>query len=110
MKKSLLFICLLVASVEVFAGVKYVGHSTVKRYYPVGGTVTYLMLDAPHINPAACSGGSAYLAQHSSDGGDFEEYRKLILTAKASGQKIGVYVWDDKCTGAYPKIYSIFIQ
>lgn len=92
------------------AGVTYAGHAKVKRFYPVGGTITYFMMEGAMVNPAGCP-SQVYYAM-GSDHPEFEEYRKLILTAKASGQKLGVYVWGDpgKCHGSYPLVYSIFIQ
>ncbi len=109
--KQIIFTVAIAAfSGQAVAELKYVGHHNVKRYYPVGGTTTYLTLEAPHENPAGCPQNFYYAMNK--DHPEFEEYRKLILTAKASGQKLGVYVWADpgKCIGAYPSIYSIFIQ
>lgn len=106
--KLALFFGLIFLSTVANAGVIYAGYSTVKRYYPVGGKTTFLLLDLAHINPAGCE-LTTYFAHHESYP-EFEEYRKLILTAKASGQKIGVYIYDDECHGQYPKIYSMFIQ
>ena len=109
-KKLLVVFSLFAISFSCFAKLAYVGHLNVNRYYPVAGTVTYLMLQGAHQKPAGCA-DSVYYAM-TSDHGEFEEYRKLILTAKASGQKIGVYIWADpgKCVGSYPSIYSMFIQ
>lgn len=107
-KKILLLIILSTVMATANAGVRWAGHATVKVYYPVGGATTYLSLNSAHINPAGCA-SSVYYGHHQSYP-EFEEYRKLALTAKASGQKLSVYVYDDQCHGSYPKIYSMLIQ
>ncbi len=109
-KRTFAFLLLMIVSAQGFAELKYTGHLNVKRYYPVAGTVTYLMMEGTLENPAGCA--SAHYYAMTSTHPEFEEYRKLILTAKASGQKLGVYIWADpgRCVGSYPEIYSIFIQ
>lgn len=109
MKKILSsIVVLLMFSSQAYAGFKYVGHANVKRYYPKGG-VTYVQMSNTHINPAGCK-VSGYYAFNKETIAEADEYRKLLLTAKVSNIKLGVYIHDDKCLGSYPQLYSMFIQ
>lgn len=91
---------------EAHAGYKY-QYSGVKRYYPSGDNV-YIIPIQKTINPAGCRSSSYYVVEHTHP--NFEEYKKLILSAKMSGYKLGMYVYDNTCVGSYSKIYRMFIQ
>lgn len=113
MKKSALMFALLIATLlstqHALAGTKYAGSATVARYYPVSGSQAYFMLNGGiMINPAGCSSGYYYSVPATHP--EYAEYKKIILTAVASGKKIGVYLWDNKCEGPHSSVYSIFID
>lgn len=96
---------LLFISSDALAGSKY-QYSAIKRYYPA--TNLLLQVQDTMINPAGCKYGSYYVLEPAHP--NFEDYKKIALTAKVSGFKIGIYIYDDQCVGSYPKIYRMFIQ
>jgi len=108
MKKLLLILTFTVFSSSAVAGTISGGYETVTRYYPWRGDITLFSITSPHVNPAGCS-SSAYYGI-TSDHPELQEYRKLILTALASGRKIGVYLRDDSCTNGFLSVFSIFID
>ena len=92
----------------VLAGGEWMPQDTIKRYYPLRGSTFYINMTSGMINPAGCDNSYYYVMRDSSS--DFEEAKRVILTAKASGFKVGGYILDDECDGAYPILDRIFIQ
>jgi len=86
-----------------------VGPDTVDRYYPVVGTIVYVHMDGEMHNPAGCSSNYYYSIRSSHP--EFEEYKKMILTAKAAGLKLRMAIEKDAgaCDGAYPKINRMYM-
>ena len=81
---------------------------TVNRLYPVVGTTYYISMKGVRYNPAECANDYYYVFR--SDHPEFEEYKKLALTAKATGLKLGFALEDGECDGAYPKIIRMYLQ
>ena len=108
MKIKLLVASLLTAlfASEVQAGSVY-QYTHIKRFYP-SGTSVFLIPEEGVINPAGCSKATSYLMK--SDHINFEDYKKIMLGAKLSNLKVGVYVRDDECVSNYPSLYRMFIQ
>lgn len=103
-------IALLVAffSQNVLAGTIFGGNSEVAMYYPVTGAV-YLKFDGTTmLNPAGCTDNYYYVVPESH--AQYEEYKKILLSSLILGKKIGVYLWDNKCSGPYPEVYSLWIN
>lgn len=105
-KHLLLGVFLLLLSLPSYAGTEF-QISQVMRYFPADNFVHLKLID-PGINPAGCSDPYYYALDPSHP--HYEDYKKVILTAKASGQYIGVYIVDNECLGTRPKIHSLFIQ
>jgi len=106
-KICMLTTLILLALPEAHAGSEY-QYSNVKRYYPSGSSVLVIPTDTP-INPAGCTLGNYYVFR--SDHPNYEEYKKMILSAKISGFKLGIFIYDDRChADKYPELYRIFIQ
>lgn len=109
--KRILLLGILVTSTNAF-GAPYSWApegETVDRYYPVVGTVVYVHMNGVMHNPAGCS-SSYYYAMRSTHP-EFEEYKKLILTAKSAGLKLRIAIVKDAndCDGAYPKIERMYL-
>ena len=102
-----LFACVAAFSAsESHAGFKY-QYTTVKRYYPSNTTV-FMIPDVAIINPAGCERANYYVFNSAHP--NYEDYKKLILSAKVSGLKLGLYIHDDRCQGGYPELHRMFIQ
>jgi len=95
---------------HVNAATVYGGGNQLAMYYPVGGAVYFKFKPTGDamINPAACTDNYYYVVPESHV--QYEEYKKIILTAIASGKTVGVYLNDDKCAGPYPDVYSMWIN
>jgi len=109
-KKSLSLLIVLLAvlqSTNAFAA--WSKKSTVSRYQPVDGINVYLRMNEAHINPAGCK-STYYYRMVSFNHPEFDEYKKIILTAAASGKKLTVGVHDTECEGSYPKITRIIFE
>jgi len=92
----------------VLAGGEWIPHDTIKRYYPERGNKFYINMTSGMINPAGCDSTSYYIMRD--DSPDFEEAKKVVLTAKATGFKVGAFILDDRCDGRYPVLDRVFIQ
>lgn len=82
--------------------------STVKRYYPQ--THTYFQLNETMINPAGCA--SIWYYAIASNNPWQEEFRRVLLTALASGKKVSVAVSSTPgdCLGQYPRVTYMYID
>ena len=108
-KRLPLFLLLATLFYSANASAAWTGKATVMRYMPAFGTAVYLKMNATHINPAGCA-STYYYAMVSNVQAEFDEYKKMILTAAASGKRLSVEVDNTACAGSYPRINRLVFE
>lgn len=107
MKKKLflILVSLSVLCTIVFAGSSVSGH-VVETVHIHVSTGIHFRTNQPVNNPDGCASASWYKV---ATGGPYEkEVLSLLLTAKASGDKVSFYI--DGCAGSYPKVVYLNIH
>lgn len=100
MKKIVLAGALLGAS--QLAGAAWTASGTVTKLQMGSAGDLFLTTTAALHNPAACTSSTYFLAN---DYAAFNSYYAMLLTAKAAGDNVKLYISDSTCTsGGYPLI------
>ena len=101
-KKFMFSMVLLGASQAAYAEWTQAGNVTKVQLGSAGDL--FITTTAPLINPAGCT-ASTYFISASYE--PFNKYYASLLTAKAAGTPVKLFISDTACNGAYPLIQGM---
>ena len=105
MKKVLLACLILSFSQTAYAA--WTSKVTVTKLQLGSTGSLWITTSGTRINPAGCSAVTYHI---DADFPPFDRYHAMLLSAKASGNEVKLYVNDNTCVNDYPKIQGLSLE